>query len=290
MPFPADPWSYPGKDQVGDYLEAYADSFELPIANGVRVEEVARNGSGYVVSCNDRRIEAENVVVATGTFGRPYTPSFAAELDPAIVQLHSSEYRNLSQLRNGPVLVVGASHSGSDVAYEAAGAHPTVLSGRDTGQIPFPVESKRMRAAFPLITRIWNHVLTIRTPPGRKERSEIRAHGGPLLRHRRKELARAGVERVLERVSGVDNGQPVLEGGKALDVANVIWCTGFRQRFDWIRPPVTGEDGWPLETRGVVPDVPGLYFTGLAFQYAFSSMLLLGVGRDAEHVASKIAG
>ena len=76
-------------------------------------------------------------------FRKPYTPEFARELDPAITQLHSNDYRNLSQLQDGPVLVVGASHSGSDIAYEAAASHQVVLSGTDTGQLPVPIESRR---------------------------------------------------------------------------------------------------------------------------------------------------
>jgi hypothetical protein len=90
------------------------------------------------------------------------------------------------------------------------------------------------------------------------------------------------------RAIGARDGQPLLEHGRVLDVANVIWCTGFEQDFSWIEMPVAGDDGWPLEERGVVPSAPGLYFTGLAFQYSFSSMLILGAGRDAEYVAKRI--
>jgi len=64
---------------------------------------------------------------------------------------------------------------------------------------------------------------------------------------------------------------------------------GFRPDFSWIHLPVTGEDGWPRQERGVAASAPGLYFTGLLFQYAFSSMLVGGVGRDAEYVARHIA-
>jgi putative flavoprotein involved in K+ transport len=118
---------------------------------------------------------------------------------------------------------------------------------------------------------------------------EIRSHGGPLLRPKRADLEAAGVERTTARAAGVRDGRPELDDGTALDVANVIWCTGFKQDFSWIELPVVAEDGWPREERGVVPSAPGLYFAGLAFQYAFSSMLILGAGRDAEYVATHIA-
>lgn len=288
MAFPADPWSFPTKDETADYLEAYAARFELPVQGGTRVQGLSKNGQGYVVDCGDRRVEAENVVVATGTFGRPHTPGFSAELDPEIVQLHSSEYKNPSQLREGPVLVVGAAHSGADVAIDVVGEHATILCGPDTGQVPFDIEGRPGRAIWRLASFLARRVLTIRTPIGRKMRPKIRAHGGPLLRYKRADLAAAGVERDLARMVGVRDGLPLLEGGRVVEAANVVWCTGFRQDFGWIDMPVIGDDGWPLEERGIVPSAPGLYFVGLAFQYAFSSMLILGAGRDAEHVAKQI--
>jgi putative flavoprotein involved in K+ transport len=117
---------------------------------------------------------------------------------------------------------------------------------------------------------------------------EIRFHGGPMLRVKRADLLERGVDRRLSRVSGVSDGRPQLEDGSAVDAANVIWCTGFQQVFDWIRLPIFGEDGWPTEYRGVVDSAPGLFFCGLSFQYSFSSMVLPGIGRDAEFVARKI--
>ena len=289
MPFPAPAWTFPTKDQTADYLEQYAARFDLPIRSGTRVEAVSRNGRGYVVDAGDHRLEAENVVVATGSFGRPFTPAFAADLDPEIVQLHVSEYKNPSQLKDGPVLVVGAAHSGADVAMDVAGAHRTILCGRDTGQFPGDIESRAGRVVWRVLSFLARRVLTTRTPIGRKMKPEIREHGGPLLRFKRADLKAAGVERTTARAVGVRDGKPVLDDGTVLHVGNVIWCTGFRQDFSWIDLPVVGEDGWPEEERGVVPSAPGLYFAGLAFQYAFSSMLILGAGQDAEYVANRIA-
>jgi putative flavoprotein involved in K+ transport len=288
MPFPAPAWTFPTKDETADYLEEYSRRFALPVRGRTRVERVSRNGAGYVLDCGDRRVEAENVVVATGTFGRPFTPAFAAGLDPGILQLHSSEYKNPSQLRPGPVLVVGAAHSGADVAMDVAGEHRTILCGRDTGQFPGDIESRPGRVVWRVLSFLARRVLTTRTPLGRHMKHEVRDHGGPLLRFKRADLQAAGVERRTARATGISDGKPELDDGSVLDVANVIWCTGFRQDFGWIEPPVTGEDGWPDEERGVVRSAQGLYFAGLAFQYAFSSMLILGAGRDAEYVAKRI--
>jgi putative flavoprotein involved in K+ transport len=81
----------------------------------------------------------------------------------------------------------------------------------------------------------------------------------------------------------------VLADGTALDVANVVWCTGFRPDYGWIELPVFGEDGWPKERRGVVDEQPGLSFLGIPFLYSFASMLVLGADRDAAYVVDRLA-
>jgi putative flavoprotein involved in K+ transport len=289
MRFPARRVAYPTKDEFADYLQAYATHFELPVRNRVRVDEVRKEGTAYVVHASESVFEADNLVVATGVFRKPYTPEFANELDPGITQLHSHYYRNLSQLREGPVLVVGAAHSGSDIAYEASGSHDVILSGTDTGQIPVPIESRRGRILFRALVFVGSHVLTVDTPIGRKMRPHIRHGGGPLLRYRRKDLRKAGVERVVGRTVGVQDGQPLLDDGRVLDVRNVIWCTGYRPEFSWLRFPFEiAEDGYPVQYRGVAASSPGLYFAGLPFLHSFASMLIAGAGQDAERVARHI--
>ncbi len=294
MRFPAPAHSFPSGNEMADYLEAYAERFELPIRTGVTVDCLTREDDRYVVTAGESRFEADNVIVATGVMQKPVVPPFAADLDPAIRQLHSYDYRGPDQLRAGTVLVVGAAHSGADIAFEVALTHSTVLAGRHTGQVPFPLESRRARVLLPLLKLVATRVLTTGTPIGRKAQTEIRSHGGPLLRVKSADLEAAGVERDFERVVGTVEGRPALESGRVLDVSNVVWCTGFRNDFDWIRLPVIGEDGYPEQDRGVVAASPGLYFVGQLFLHSFSSMLVLGAGRDAgyvvRHIASRRAG
>ena len=292
MPFPAPPRSFPSGLEMADYLEAYAQKFALPVRSGVAVDGLETNGDGYVVLAGERRFAADNVVVATGVFqhDHPVIPEFAAELDPRIRQLHSADYRSPAQLQDGAVLVVGAAHSGGDIAYEAARAgHRTLLSGRDTGQIPFNIEGRGARFVFPVLRFVWSRIVTVSTPIGRKAKTKIRTHGGPLLRVKRRDLEAAGVERVLERTVGVEDGRPVLADGRVVDVANVIWCTGFRNEYGWIRLPLPMDaDGFPEQERGAVPSSPGLYFVGLPFLHSFASMLVIGAGRDGKRVAKHI--
>lgn len=288
MPFPAPAHSFPTKDEMADYLAAYAARFELPVRMGVKVDRLSRQGGRFVVTAGDRRFEADNVVVAMANYQQPRIPPFAHELDPGIVHLHSSKYRNPSQLREGGVLIVGAGNSGSEIALEAVRGHPTWMSGRDTGHVPFRIEGTVARILLrPLFRFVFHRVLTVNTPMGRKMRPRALAHGAPLIRVKPKDLAAAGVARV-PRTVGVRDGRPVLEDGRVLDVANVVWCTGFHPGFSWIDLPVLGEDG-PMHERGVVAAEPGLYFVGLDFLYAFSSTMIHGVGRDADYIAAAIA-
>ncbi len=98
-PFPASAWSFPTKDEMADYLEAYAARFDLPVRTGVRVDGLFKVGDRFVLTSDERRFEADHVVVASGACQTPRIPAFARELDPSIVQLHSSEYRGPSQLQ-----------------------------------------------------------------------------------------------------------------------------------------------------------------------------------------------
>ena len=170
----------------------------------------------------------------------------------------------------GPVLVVGGSHSGMDIAYEFAETHDTILCGRDCGQIPVRPESRRAHVVLPVIVFMFKHVLTRRTPMGRKEMPEVRFHGGPSLRVKRRgpgePRRRAGHQRGSSgsRAAGRCS---TTAGGRRRDRRLVHRLPAV---FDWIELPVFGDDGWPVEYRGVVDDAPGLYFCGLSFQFAFA--------------------
>jgi putative flavoprotein involved in K+ transport len=177
MPFPAPASSFPSKDDVADYLVAYAARFDLPVRTGVRVDELSRLGDRFVVTSGDRRFEADNVVVGTGAYHNPRLPVFASELDPAIVQMHSSEYRSPSQLPEGGALVVGAGNSGAEIALEASRGHRTWLSGRDPGHEPVRPGSGPDRLVIPLMWFAATHVLTVRTPVGRKVQRKFRYEG-----------------------------------------------------------------------------------------------------------------
>ncbi len=271
MPFPATASATVTKDAMADYLEAYATRFALPIRRGTRVRSLGRADGKFVI---DTGLTADHVIVATSSHGTPYLPPFAADLDPAITSLHSTEYRTPSQVR-ADVLVVGAGNSGAEIALDLACAGRTTwLSGRDTGKIPYP-------------TVYWRPLWWIFTRPAFRGIAVVEG-GQPLVRIRPQDLVTAGVERV-PRVAGVENGRPRLDDGRVLDVGTVVWCTGFRETYPWINLPITDETGRVRHERGVATAQPGLYFVGLRGQRSVRSSLVDGVGEDARYVVDRIA-
>lgn len=290
LPFPAPSFSFPTKDEMANYLELYARTFALPVRLGVRVDRLSRAGGKFLVVAGDKRFEADNVVVAMGKHQVPRVPPFAGELNPAIVQFHSLSYRNPAQLKPGDVLIVGVGNSGAEIAREVVGSHQTWIAGKETGQVPFKVNGLPARLGLTrLMLRVAFHrVLTVDTPIGRKVRPKVLHGAAPLIRVKTKDLMAAGVRRV-PRVVGVRNGLPLLEDGRVLDVANVVWCTGFEFGFSWIDLPIFSANGDPQHEKGVVAQEPGLYFVGQPFLYAFSSEMIHGVGRDAARIANVIA-
>lgn len=286
--FPAPRDRFIGKDEMADYLESYAQHFQLPVRGGTRVDGLTRVGDRYVVSAGHEEFHADNVIVAMGRQA-PWTPPFAKDLDPRIHQLHSIDYRNPSQLRDGSVLVVGGGNSSADISMEIAKSHPTWMAGKESGHVPFRIETFVARHFLVSLVRfVGQHVLTVRTPIGRKIRPKALHMAAPLVRVKPKDLVAAGVERV-PRVAGVKDGLPLLKDGRTLDVSNVIWCTGFRPGFSWIDLPILGDRQEPIHERGIVPSQPGLYFVGLHFLYSMTSETITGVARDAKRIARHVA-
>jgi putative flavoprotein involved in K+ transport len=286
--YPARGSQAPTKDELADYLEGYTRRSGLPVRTGVWVERLAREGDTYMIDTRDARYQAANVIVATGAHREPRVPALSRRLDPSIVQLHSAEYRNPSQIQGGAVLVVGAGNSGGDISLELSGAHDVWLSGPDRGHIPVDIDTWVGRnIGARVVIFLGRHLLTLRTPIGRRAKAKALGNGDPLVRVKPKQLLAAGVRRV-GRTIDVRDGKPMLEDGRTLDVANVIWCTGFRHDLSWIDLPIFDDDGRPRHERGVVIGEPGLFFVGLPFQFSVSSDVLPGVGRDAAFVVKRL--
>lgn len=287
MPFPGDRLGFPTKDEQADYLEAYAEHFGLPARTGVHVDRVRRVDDRFLVEAGERRWEADNVVMATGGHQAPRVPAFAVRLGASVLQLHSSEYRNPAQLRPGPVLVVGIGNSGAEIALDVSGTHTTTVAGTPSGEFPLPHGRAFARYGAPILRFAGTHVLSLGTPIGRRVLPKLADRGAPLIRTKLADLEAAGVSRV-GRLTEVRDGRPVTADGRLLDVANVIWCTGYADDFGWVDLPAFDEAGRLIQHRGVVDPVPGLYAIGLDFMYAMTSATLPGVSRDAAHLARRM--
>lgn len=285
--FPADSSHLPGKDEVADYLEAYAEKFELPIDLGVKVKSVDRKGEGFEITTEGETYEADNVVIATGSFQEPVTPAFASELDDSIVQMHTSEYQNPSSLpESGDVLVVGAATSGSQIAMELAEAREgnVYLSGPDVPALP--TGKARILKALGVLRFAYGRPRTHFL--GKMLYKKATNGGYPLILFTYKDVLRTGVQR-LPRTAGVKDGKPLIEGqSEPLEVGTVLWATGYRPNYSWVNMPIFESSGLPRHERGVVKEIPGLYFMGLVFQYSLSSQLMMGADRDSEFVAEAL--
>jgi putative flavoprotein involved in K+ transport len=284
MSFPGDPEGYPGKDEVADYLEAYARHFDLPVEAGSPVVSVRRDMSdGFAVETGRMEMSARQVVVATGGFSGPRIPGFAERLEGAVVQLHSSAYRNPASVPDGEIVVVGAGNTGVQIAQELAEAGRTVsLSVSSLGKAT--PERLMGRSLF-----WWFELLGVMDAGadsriGRRLKNENTIVGTDL-----KALFRR-VERVGKAVDA-DRNALVLADGTRKPPDAVIWATGYRPSYPWLHLPVLDETEAPVHYHGIT-DVPGLAFLGLPWQRNRGSALVGWVGRDAallaEHLGSQL--
>ena len=281
LPFPAAPDTYPSKDDVANYLQNYAATFDLPVRLNASVTSVSTTNSGYVASAGDDMVEARQIVVATGPFHLPFTPPAAGQLDPDVYQVHSAQYRNPKDIPPGRVLVVGAANSGCQIAQELSATHQVALStgariptipqrplGRDVWWWASGLRLDRVTVDSRLGKRLAGRDQRIGVGP----RNLTRRHG---VRIRPRAITAAG-----RTVSFADGATAAFDA--------VVWATGYTTNHSWIDvPEATDRHGHLVHKRGVTPS-PGLYTLGLTWQHTRGSALLGWVGADAAYLADQI--
>ena len=280
LEFPGDPDGYPGRDEMIDYLERYAETFELPIRLESPVRRVRGENGTFRLELDDGVVEADQIVVATGPFQVPRTPSLADELDPAVFQTHSVGYRNPGELPDGPVLVVGGGNTGFQIAQELAATRETHLAV-GSRQMPLP-QRIAGRDLFWWLGKLGILEKNVDTRLGRRFSTRE-----TLIGSSPRTAKRAGVH-LHSRAVGASGKTFVFEDGTTLDVDAIIWATGYRFDHSWIDLPIAGPDGRLVHRRGVT-DVPGLYFLGLPWQWTRGSALVGWVKDDARFIAERIA-
>jgi putative flavoprotein involved in K+ transport len=281
MLFPGPVDTYPTKDSVADYLEAYTNTFDLPLRLNARVTHVGRTEEGeFEVRTADEAYRTRQLVVATGPFQVPLPPA-ARRLDASVTQVHSSQYRNPQALPDGPVLVVGGGNSGFQIAEELAATRQVDLSvGTKYPMLPQRLLGKDL---FWWLTRLGLMRVTATSRLGRR----VQARGEFVIGSTRRRLKQAGV-RFRPRLVDGDGRTVRFADASTLEVGVVIWATGFRSDYSWIPLPGVVDDGRVAHRRGVT-DVPGLYFLGLSWQHTRGSALLGFVKDDAAYLMDRIA-
>jgi putative flavoprotein involved in K+ transport len=282
LPFPGDPDGYPTRDEVIAYLENYAESFGLPVELNGDVEELDRGGGGsFRLEAGGRAITADQVVVATGPFQTAYVPKLNEKLSGDLFQTHAVGYRQPGAVPTGTVLVVGGGNTGFQIAKELSATHRVVLS-IGSQQKPLP-QRVLGRDLFWWLTKTRLLNKTVDSRLGRKlgmRDTLIGSSPGEMTK-------RYGVQ-LKPRLVDAEGRRVRFDDGSELEVDAVIWATGYRSDYSWIKLPILGADGRVRHRRGVT-DVPGLYFLGLTWQHTRGSALIGFIKDDAEFIAEKIA-
>jgi putative flavoprotein involved in K+ transport len=282
MAFPAPADTYPTKDPVADYLQAYVAAFDLPVRLNAKATELRRLEDGsFEVHAADQIYRARQVVVASGPFQVPFVPPMAAKLDASVPQVHSAAYRNPQALPDGPVLVVGGGNSGFQIAEELAATRQVDLSIATK----YPMLPQRLagRDLFWWLTRLGLLKVTVDSRPGRRmSRRDF------VIGTNRRRLERAGV-RLRPRLVDAEGRTVRFADHRLLEeVGVVVWATGYRSDYGWIQIPGVVREGQVVHRRGVT-QFPGLYFLGLSWQHTRGSALLGFVNDDAAYLADHIA-
>jgi FtsP/CotA-like multicopper oxidase with cupredoxin domain/cation diffusion facilitator CzcD-associated flavoprotein CzcO len=281
LPFPGVLDGYPTRDEVIDYFELYARTFELPVELNSAVRSLAADGDGLVLKLDDRTIKAAQVIVATGSFQLASIPKFSSELASTVTQIHSTAYQNAGSVPTGTVLVVGGGNTGFQIARELSATRQVYLSVGST-QKPWP-QRVLGRDLFWWLTKLGMFKVTA----GSKLGQVLRARETLVGMNPRELKRRFGVG-LKPRATGAAGGAIKFTDGSELGVDAVIWATGYRPDYSWIKLPVTDERGKIRHLRGVT-EIPGLYFLGLPWQHTRGSALLGFVKEDAEYIAAKVS-
>jgi putative flavoprotein involved in K+ transport len=280
MAFPSPRDTFPAKDNVAQYLQAYASAFNLPVRLNARVTSLTKRDGEYLLATADEGFTARHVVVATGPFQVPFVPPAAEDLDDTVTQMHSADYRSPDQLPHGQVLVVGGGNSGFQIAEELAATRKVDIAvGRRVPSLPQRLLGKDL---FWWLTGVGFMKVSTDSRLGRRL-----AKRDVLIGSSARKLRRSGVT-LRKRLTKAVGRHALFEDGSEQDVDAIVWATGYRSDFSWIDiPGVKGAGDRIVHRRGVT-DASGLFFLGLTWQHTRGSALIGFVNDDATYIASRI--
>ena len=282
LSLPGNPNGFPAKDEIAAALKRYAEDHQLNIQLNTEVIALKKIDDEFQAETNRGSFTARHVIVATGPFQNPYIPPMSDQLDRSVTQLHSAHYRNPADLQPGSVLVVGCGNSGAQIAVELSRSHRVVLSaGHRVNFMPLSIFGKSIFWWFDALG-------ILNAPSDSRIGRMVRKRPDPVFGFELKRLLKEESIMIKPKTIGADKRTVYFSDGTAMEAVNIIWATGFRPDYGWLRiQDALDMDGKPLHERGVSP-VKGLYYVGLPWQTSRNSALIGGVGRDAKAIAENI--
>lgn len=273
---------YPTKDEISNYLYLYTNTFSLPIQLNTWVTMLDKKHDKFIIYTTQGEYQSKNVIVATGPFQKPNIPEFSKLISENILQLHSSNYKNTNQLKQGTTLVVGAGNSGAQIAVEISKENKVYLSiGQRLKFLPQDIGNKSIFLWFDKLGIFKANVHS-------KIGQFIKNKPDPIFGFELKSQLKNGKVVLKPRVTSADKNNIFFVDNSRLKVSNVIWTTGFKSDYSWINIPIVlDEKGQPIHQRGITT-INGLFFLGLPWQYRRGSALLQGIGTDAKYLVDKL--
>ncbi|KGR73634.1 flavin-containing monooxygenase [Ureibacillus manganicus] len=282
LPLKGEAHGFPTKNEIVRYLKEYATEFKLPIQLQTEVIKVQHKQGIFYIETNQGVIHSKNLISATGAFQTPRIPAFSKELSKDINQLHSSQYKNPSQLIEGNVLVVGGGNSGAQIAVELSKEKETYLAiSKKLSFLPLVLFKKSMYWWF-------NQFGILKASTNSFLGRVIQKKGDPIFGYELKDAIDRKKVFVIPRVMNIIQNEITFKDSTTLKVDNIIWATGFDLIFPWLEiKEALNDRGKVIHNRGI-SNVKGLYFIGLPWQHRRGSSILQGVGFDAEYIVKHL--
>ncbi len=280
--FPGEKTKYPSREDVIDYLEAYARHFDFPVETDATVVAVARKNEGFVVTTvSGRNYETQTVVDATGAFNRPYFPELPNASAYTGEVLHTFGYKVPQGFEHKRVLVIGGGNSAIQVAGDLVGtAQSVTLTTRSSLKL---IPQKILGLDVHFYSRYFglDKLRPRDAEVGGKQPVQVIDTG-----NYRAMLASGAIRKMPMFAAFTETGVRWQDGAtEAFDV--VIYGTGYRPNYAHLPSEALSNEGRLLQHKGI-SEVAGLYFVGQAFQRNFASATLRGVGSDAAYVVKHL--
>jgi putative flavoprotein involved in K+ transport len=279
LKFPHEKGHYADKFEVADYLKSYAAAFNIPVEFNHKITALKKENGVFKLKSNLKEFEAKNVIIATGPFHKPFTPSCHLKISKDVLQIHSEHYKSTDQLQEGAALVVGAGDSGVQILNEITQTNKAVYFSGNTNILSLPQEFLG-KTLWWWFTKVGFLTANKYSWIGKK----LSNRGQPVIGTDVKALFKKQNVTCVGRTLDAKDETIIFEKQEVSDIKNIVWATGFKPNFSWIDGIELDPSNYPKNYRGVSTTIDGLYFLGLPWLYTRGSATLGGVQRDAKYL------